>query len=456
MKPMSLSASIVVLAWNGMPYLERCLDAVLRQDDADFEVVVVDNGSADGSADFVSNRFPTVKLIRLERNLGYAAGNNAGLRVARGDALVLLNQDTEVRDGWLRELIEPLSADPHIGIAGSKALYPDGSIQHAGGHITGRGETAHDGNRQRDAGQFDQLRDVDYVTGASLAISRRAMSSIGALDEAFQPAYFEDVDWCFRARLAGFRVVVAPRSVLVHHESSVGITHDQDRQCQIQVNRLRLVLKHWPLEQLTERFLAAETDWLMRQAEGGVHVVATMHRAYLRHLLNLSEVVDFRRRWLGDAEAGADTLAWVLLQLRAAISLQPARAGLLQQPFVSIDAHAAPIPVPAPDATFAEVLALLRQQGELREHEFRSDAPVVGRLVAALRRAWNDVSTRWYVWPVMQQQAYFNANAVDALNKLAAVLAEYISADGREMAELAVELRRVKDRLRELEDARKP
>ena len=96
-----MKASVIVLSWNGMDYLEDCLKAVLSQDYAGFEVIVVDNGSTDGSADLVAERFPQVQLIRNERNLGFAAGNNVGLQAATGDVLILLNQDTVVQPGWL-------------------------------------------------------------------------------------------------------------------------------------------------------------------------------------------------------------------------------------------------------------------------------------------------------------------------------------------------------------------
>src|SRR5437899_1677151 len=99
-----MKASVVVLAWNGASYLSPCLDAVFAQDYPEFEVVVVDNASVDGSAELVRARFPAAQFIRHEQNLGFAAGMNAGLRLATGDVLVILNQDTVVRRDWLRQL----------------------------------------------------------------------------------------------------------------------------------------------------------------------------------------------------------------------------------------------------------------------------------------------------------------------------------------------------------------
>jgi GT2 family glycosyltransferase len=128
-------ASVIILAWNGVDYLDPCLTAVLGQAFDHFEVIVVDNGSTDGSADLVAERFPAVRLICNRRNLGYAAGNNVGLRAAAGNVLVLLNQDTVVQPGWLAMLTEALQ-DPQVGFAGSKVLdYEGKTVLHAGGRL---------------------------------------------------------------------------------------------------------------------------------------------------------------------------------------------------------------------------------------------------------------------------------------------------------------------------------
>ena len=179
-----MKASVIILTWNGLDYIAACLDAVLAQDYADFEIIVVDNASTDGTADFVAEHYPQVQLIRNERNLGFAAGNNIGMRAATGDVLALLNQDTEVRPGWLEALVE-MAVKPDVGIAGCKLLYPDGTIQHAGGRIVdARGSARHIGRGEEDAGQYDAVQDVDFVTGAALALTRATLTRIGPLDEA--------------------------------------------------------------------------------------------------------------------------------------------------------------------------------------------------------------------------------------------------------------------------------
>ena len=448
-------ASVIILAWNGVEYLDTCLKAVLTQEYPDFEVIVVDNGSTDGSPDLVAEQFSQVRLIRNDQNLGFAVGNNVGLRVATGDVLVLLNQDTVVRPGWLGALVQILLTDPGVGIVGGKALYPDGTLQHAGGQVDERGDSRHYGYRQQDVGRFDEARDVDFVTGATLALTRQVFEAVGGLDEGFTPAYFEDVDWCYRVRRAGFRVVYVPQAVLVHSESSLGAAVSHEGLYLFQRNRLRFVLKHWSIQRLVDEFVPAETTWLNGLDEGSERLIAATHHAYLYHLLHLGDLMASRHELLSAPLDETDVLAEVLLNLRTVIPLRPARIGV-----GSPTAPGESAQVATPEQVQAEVLEQLNQRWTIREHEFRSDAPAIGPLIAAFRRQWNRVSTEWYVRPMIQQQVEFNALVVTMLGhlsqqarvrehhrqRLGEVLSAYIAENGRELGELARQL----DQLREL------
>jgi hypothetical protein len=374
--------------------------------------------------------------------------------------LVLLNQDTVVQPGWLVALVEALSADPRIGIAGGKALYPGGTIQHAGGYVDERGHGAHYGYRQKDAGQFDQAREVDYVTGATLAITRRAFDTIGGLDEGFVPAYHEDVDWCYRAQKAGLRVVYVPQAVLIHKEASAAADMSHERNYIPHRNRLRFVFKHWSTARLVEEFMPAELAWLENLDEGSERMIAAIHYAYLYYLLHLGGVVASRKKWLGISLNEVDVVAEVLLTLRAVVPIKPAR----------IDPDSAlmsdkPSFRAAREQRWAETVETLRHRQAIREHEFRSDVPFVGPLVAAFRRQWNRISTQWYVQPIIQQQSEFNAHVVTTLEamvgeyegrlnqieydrqRLGKVMVEYISESRREISELAQEVRQLRTSL---------
>ncbi|RIK58197.1 MAG: hypothetical protein DCC57_00915 [Chloroflexi bacterium] len=418
------TASVIIPAWNGADDLPACLDALLAQTGVDFEVIVVDNASADGSADQVAARYGhdrRVRLLRQTANLGFGGGCNTGLAQARGDVLVLLNQDTEVRPGWLAALVDALYADPAVGIAGSKALYPDGTIQHAGGRIDAQGNGSHLGYRQPDQGQFDRPAGVDYVTGASLALRRDLYEAIGGFDEGFGRAYCEDVDLCLRARAAGRRVVYAPRSVLVHKEESRAAAPGHDAMLLYQRNRLRVVAKHWPRARLEDEFLPAERAWLENLGPGGEQLIAAVHEAYLAHLLGLAELAVQRQHLLGEDPAQIPALAQVLTTLHA---VYPLRAAGMS----GGESAAAP--------TFGEMAAL----AHIQPQPFRSAGPLLGRWIAGFRRLWNRVSTEWYVLPMMQQQSRFNQAALTAVQRLALVLTSYLTGQARQIATLSQEV----------------
>lgn len=256
-----MKASVIIPAWNGREYLPSCLDALLAQGYPDLEVIVVDNASTDGSADLVAEQYPHVHLIRNRRNLGFAGGCNTGLRVAQGDVLILLNQDTCVHPGWLQALVEALK-NPRTGVAGCKILYPDGkTIQHAGGWIEWPlGLTHHYGQGEEDAGQWDEPRSVEYVTGAALACRRNVLDQVGLLDEGFWPAYFEDVDFCVHVREAGYEVRYIPDALLTHEETT-SLADSPTLSRSYQRGRLRFVLKHMPPGRFLAEFVPAEKTY---------------------------------------------------------------------------------------------------------------------------------------------------------------------------------------------------
>jgi GT2 family glycosyltransferase len=267
-------ASVIVLAWNGAAYLEPCLLAVLAQDYADFEVIVVDNASTDGSAELVAERFPEVRLIRNAHNLGFSGGNNVGLQAATGDVMVVLNQDTVVQPGWLAALVGAFE-DPAVGLAGCKILYPDGkTIQHAGGYLLWPiAEGKHYGIGELDRGQYDQAREVEYLTGAAMAIRRTVFERVGGFDEQFFPGYYEDGDLCLRARQAGFKVVYWPTAVVHHHE---GGSYSQDPYKQHRLifrNQVRFIFKHSSTDDIVGTFIPAMLDRLTRKDRRELHAV---------------------------------------------------------------------------------------------------------------------------------------------------------------------------------------
>ena len=235
--------TIVVLNWNGLTDTLACLESLSHLDYPSYEVVVVDNGSSDGSAAQIRSRFPRegslVTLIENDANMGFTGGNNIGLRRALdggGGAVLdestanrlldepaayalLLNNDTEVAPDFLRLLVEAAEADLSVGAVGPTIYYYDQPrvIWATSGEIEQRrGRTRMAGLDERDDGQFGQeVRDVDFVTGCAMLVRREVMEDVGLLDERFF-AYYEEAEWCVRMRKAGWRIVHVPRAHMWH------------------------------------------------------------------------------------------------------------------------------------------------------------------------------------------------------------------------------------------------
>ncbi len=254
--------SVIIPLWNGRDLIDDCLSALLAscaEVEATVEILVIDNGSADGSADHVAATWthPQIFLIRNERNLGFAGGCNVGLRAARGMYLALLNQDTIVRSGWLSALISALDAEP--GIVGSLALLPDGvTVQHAGGEVEWPTAIArHLGYGEPLSPKWQHAAMVEFVTAAAMAFPRHLLDEIGPLDELFWPGYYEDVDFCFRAREAGYSVRYRPDAILIHAEHASFRDRSSTRWARLR-GRLRFCLKHQDPTFFLDRFLPSE------------------------------------------------------------------------------------------------------------------------------------------------------------------------------------------------------
>jgi GT2 family glycosyltransferase len=238
-----MRASIIIPVWNGADVLAGCLDSIREQaDDHLLEVICVDNDSQDASAALLADRYPEVRLLRQRVNLGFAGGVNAGLAAARGDLLILLNQDCIVQPGWLAALSQAMEAAPDLGVAGCTLSRPDGDLDHVGAEIR-RPEGYGQHLAQVGAGE---LVEADFVSGAAMAISRRAMEAIGPFDEGFYPGYYEDADYCYRARRRGFTVACVARARVVHLAHSAAWQQDTVRyQADHCLARYRFVAKHF-------------------------------------------------------------------------------------------------------------------------------------------------------------------------------------------------------------------
>ena len=265
----NLTTYAIIVNWNGREILEKCLNSLFVNTAAsDCNVVVVDNGSVDGSVKMLQERFPQVKLIRNTQNAGFSRANNQGIRFAleRGTKyILLLNNDVEITSRrWLEEFSGVMESDSKIGIVGCKLLYPDGKIQHAGGVINLR--VPYDrGEGTKDIDQYDKVEFVDYVTGAALMIKSEVIRKIGLLDEGFTPVYFEDTDWCVRAKLYGYKVAYAPAPTLIHHcGSSSNRLGSTKKRFYSRRNFVRFVLLNYQLTDILKRIVLFESKEFIR------------------------------------------------------------------------------------------------------------------------------------------------------------------------------------------------
>ena len=211
--------SVIIVNYNGLRFLENCLASLKKQTYPAnrFEVIVVDNGSADDSIAFIRNNSPEVKIIEARKNLGFAAGNNLGFKHAKGDFFALLNNDTEVPENWLSALADSMLKSKSIGLVTCKILFHGDrqTINSTGLELLSDGRGSDRGFREKDSGQYNQIEDVFGACGASVLLRKKMLTDIGYFDERLF-MYYEDLDLAWRAKLRNWRCVYTPETCLPH------------------------------------------------------------------------------------------------------------------------------------------------------------------------------------------------------------------------------------------------
>ncbi len=218
------TVSVIVVTWNALPLLRQCLPSVAQTAYPNLEIILADNASEDGSADWVASNFPRVKVLRLPTNLLFAGGNNTAWRHCSGKYVVLLNNDVETPPGWLDPLVALAESDPSVAAVQPKVLdfAERGRFEYAGaaggfldrlGYPFARGRIV--SSVETDAGQYDGVCELDWATGAALLLRRTAAEEVGLLDARFE-MHMEEVDLCWRLRSAGYRILAQPASRVFH------------------------------------------------------------------------------------------------------------------------------------------------------------------------------------------------------------------------------------------------
>lgn len=302
---------MVIVNWNGKHLLEECLDSLLAQKVDNLEIILVDNGSRDGSAEYVLERYPGVRLVRLAENAGFAGGNNAGIRAASGRYIALLNNDTKTDPGWLANLLPEAEANPAAGMWASKILSYDQPdiIDNVGLLIYRDGLARGQGRLERDHGQYDTGREALFPSGCAALYRRRMLDEIGLFDEDFF-AYADDVDLGLRARLAGWGCTYVPAAKVYHRYSSSSSTYSPLKAYLVERNRIWVLLKYYPVELIAASFFFTLKRFLLQfygavsgrgasarfsKENGFFYAVAVLLKAWCSALTAMPKIIGWRR-----------------------------------------------------------------------------------------------------------------------------------------------------------------
>jgi GT2 family glycosyltransferase len=286
--------TVVIPNWNGRKFLRPCLGSLRRQSFENFETVLVDNGSTDGSLEFAARDFPEVRTVSLEENRGFSAAVNAGIEASGSEFVALLNNDTEQEPGWLEALVRAAEEHPEAGFFASKLVaFQDRKVLDGAGDALRRsGLPYRIGHGERDRGQYEE---PVYVFGAcaAAALYRRSMlEEIGLFDEDFF-AYCEDADLSFRAQLAGYRCLYVPGAIVYHMGNATTGGRRSETATRLGTrNSLSLLIKNLPallIARTTPFILAGQLSRLLSMAAGS---------SLRPHLIGLSEALRLLPRML--------------------------------------------------------------------------------------------------------------------------------------------------------------
>lgn len=294
--------AVVILSWNGRKMLERFLPSVVSNTTGNAEVIVADNGSTDDSLEFMANNYPEVRLIKLDKNYGFAGGYNRALEQVEADYFVLLNDDVEVTPHWVEPVVEMLESNKQYAIAQPKLLMYDqrDTFEYAGaaggfidkfGYPFCRGRIFN--TVEKDQGQYDDPCEIFWASGAAMFVKAEVWNQLGGLDEDFF-AHMEEIDFCWRAKNCNYKVVYCPKSK-VYHVGGGTLPKSNPQKTYLNFrNNLSMIYKNARQSRLKDAiFLRWILDWvaafsfLLQGHFGEFHAVFRAHRYFTKNKKHL-------------------------------------------------------------------------------------------------------------------------------------------------------------------------
>ncbi len=290
-----MTTAVVILNWNGQKMLERFLPSVTAHTQGDAEVIIADNGSTDDSLPFLQKNYPQLRVIRLDKNYGFAGGYNKALQQVDADYYVLLNDDVEVTPGWIEPVIAQMQQHPDTAICQPKLLMYDqrNTFEYAGGaggYIDKYGYPFCRGRMfttlEDDHGQYDTPSQIFWASGAAMFVRADVWRQLGGLDEDFF-AHMEEIDFCWRAQNAGYRIEYCPHSV-VYHVGGGTLPKSNPRKTYLNFrNNMALLYKNLPTQRLAwvigSRIVldyVAAFKFLLERKPKEFSAVVSAHRAF--------------------------------------------------------------------------------------------------------------------------------------------------------------------------------
>jgi hypothetical protein len=265
--------SIIILNWNGKELTRNCLRSIRENTDyPNYEIIVVDQGSTDGSVEMLEREFPEVRLIKNKENLGFAGGNNQAMKIAKGDYFFLLNNDTLVTKGWLSSVVEIMDSDNRVASVGSTLVAPEHQLNEG----------------------IKSDREKDTVCGAAMLMRRKVVERIGAFDaENFSPIYGEETDWNYRARRVGYKVIETSKSRIVHLGSVSTKKQNPDQYLLLNTHRLKAMLYNDSPLSFLKRIPGLGLIFLRSFNEGNTLLLL---RSYWNNIKNWRNILQERKK----------------------------------------------------------------------------------------------------------------------------------------------------------------